>query len=87
MSPVEFKKRLWRPVEFKGRGPHWSLSSPRVSLGHPLAGERANVIDIMDESRGGCYKDWGRTGQGPGYVGYERPEVNLTVGFYRVRSA
>ena len=22
MSPVEFKKRLCRPVEFKGQGPH-----------------------------------------------------------------
>ena len=32
MSPVEFKKRLCRPVEFKGQGPQ---RYPQTPGGHP----------------------------------------------------
>ena len=42
MSPVESKKRLCRPVEFKGQGPHgegldgmgwWGGGGSKVSMG------------------------------------------------------
>ena len=49
MSPVEFKKRPCRPVEFKGQGPHGSYI------------DKINMLSSAGEDPG----EWGCWGHNP----------------------